>query len=70
MSQMQCSPPACGGLADTAHAGADITSTSFKELPMETLITAHHDSDRVLPNRQKKPIDPMRCMTHSPKHPD
>eukprot|EP00959_Pyramimonas_sp_CCMP1952_P179069 3743477-Pyramimonas_sp.AAC.1 len=37
---------------------------------METLVKVHHDSDRVLPNRQKKPIDPMHYMTHSPKHPD
>eukprot|EP00959_Pyramimonas_sp_CCMP1952_P229533 4799076-Pyramimonas_sp.AAC.1 len=37
---------------------------------METLIAVRHDSDRVLPSRQNKPIDPMHYMTHSPKHPD
>eukprot|EP00959_Pyramimonas_sp_CCMP1952_P215438 4507431-Pyramimonas_sp.AAC.1 len=37
---------------------------------METLITVRHDSDRVPPNRQNKPTDPMHYMTRSPTHPD
>eukprot|EP00959_Pyramimonas_sp_CCMP1952_P062686 1310631-Pyramimonas_sp.AAC.1 len=62
MSQTQCSPPTCGGLVNTAQADTD--------MPTETLTPVHHDNDRVLPNRQKKPIDPMHYMIHSPKHPD
>eukprot|EP00959_Pyramimonas_sp_CCMP1952_P165343 3456338-Pyramimonas_sp.AAC.1 len=74
---MQCSPPACGGPAMTcggapgaAQADTDITSTSLEDLQVETFPKVHYDSDRVLPNRQKKPIDPMHYMTHSPQHPD
>eukprot|EP00959_Pyramimonas_sp_CCMP1952_P005505 115764-Pyramimonas_sp.AAC.1 len=70
MSQTQCSPPTCGGVADAAQADTDMTSTSNEDLPTETLTPAHRDNGRILPNRQNKPIDPMHYMTHSPKHPD
>eukprot|EP00959_Pyramimonas_sp_CCMP1952_P415667 8709453-Pyramimonas_sp.AAC.1 len=48
----------------------DTTSTFPEDLPVETLAEARFDGDRVLPNRQKKPIDAMHCMARSPKHPD
>eukprot|EP00959_Pyramimonas_sp_CCMP1952_P200335 4190158-Pyramimonas_sp.AAC.1 len=48
----------------------DATSTSIEDLPVATLAEARSDGDRVLPTRQKKPIYPMHCVTHSPKHPD
>eukprot|EP00959_Pyramimonas_sp_CCMP1952_P160575 3358016-Pyramimonas_sp.AAC.1 len=46
MSQTQCYPPTCGGLADTAQADTDMTSTVTEDLPTETLTTVHYDSDR------------------------
>eukprot|EP00959_Pyramimonas_sp_CCMP1952_P022901 481112-Pyramimonas_sp.AAC.1 len=77
MSPQQCSPHTCGGptktcgdTPGTAQADIDTTSTSLEDGPVETLAEAHSDGDRVLPNRQKRPVDPMRYMTHSPKHPD
>eukprot|EP00959_Pyramimonas_sp_CCMP1952_P277252 5796390-Pyramimonas_sp.AAC.1 len=68
----------CGGIPGSFHAdpldpfdteyfGA---SSDLEDLPVATPAESDSDGDRVFPNRQKKPIDPMHYMTHSPKHPD